>query len=206
MRIFLLCWISACAIATSCRSNDQEDDKKNAIKINDKKFDSSAMKTDALFAVNAMDAGLLEAKMGELAQTYGTTPSVKQLGKLMSADHTQLNKELSLAAWKNNITVPGFLSPASKKKYTALMKIDGAAFDQAYLKMIIETQQADLKDFEKEKQSGTNADIEDWINRATPVLQHHIAISDSLLNKIPDDNGKPKTKSPDKLISLNELK
>src|ERR1700761_1576414 len=77
---------------TACNSNP--DPKQTATADDKAKFDSTNMKSDALFAVNVADGGMLEIKAGELAQANAELPVVKNLGKMMVDDHSKLADQL----------------------------------------------------------------------------------------------------------------
>jgi len=201
MRFLLIILSVSFTILQSCNNSNNVDEKKEAIKDDKEKFANTDMKKDALFAVNAADEEILKIKLGELAQTYGTTPGIKQIGKMMSDDHVQLNKELSLVAWQNKITIPAFLSDELKKKYTQLQKKDGSAFDEEYIKIMIEDHQNDLQEFNEEVNNGANEDIKAWAKKVIPVLTHHLQILDSVSNKMNDDKKKGAPQHPEKLIS-----
>lgn len=203
MRSTLKILILIIIIFQACNTNNT-DEKNEAIKENKKKFDSSDIRQDAVFAVNAADGGILKIKSGELAQTYGTRPAIKSFGKMMSNDNVQLKKELSLVAWKNNITIPAFLSEGLKKRYTELLKKEGAAFDETYIQFMIQDQQDDLKTFNDEVSNGKNEDIKSWAEKAIKVLQYHLAVCDSISNQMNDQNKKNKFQKSDKLISHSD--
>ncbi len=103
-------------------SCNDPDSTKIATEQNNKKFDTTDIKKDALFAVGAADGSMLEVKLGALAESYAVTPEVKQLGKMMVEDHSKAGDELKKIAADNNISIPDSLSSKSQKTYTALMK------------------------------------------------------------------------------------
>jgi putative membrane protein len=168
---------------TACNSNP---DPKQVAAADDKaKFDSTNMKSDALFAVNVADGGMLEIKAGELAQANAELPVVKNLGKMMVDDHSKLADQLKEIAMANNITLPDSLSDASVGKYKDLMKNKaGKDFDKAFTQMMIDDHTKTIKAFQDEAANGNNTALKDWANKTLPQLQSHLAMSDSAADVI----------------------
>ena len=57
-----------------------------------------AMASDSVFILKAASLGLLQSKLGKLAQEKGSSPSVRDFGKRMVADYTKANEELAAGA------------------------------------------------------------------------------------------------------------
>src|SRR5215217_2395608 len=76
--------------------------------------------SDRTFARDAADAGMLEVKLGELAQKNGNSAEVKKLGSHMITDHTKANDELKALAKKKGIALPTALSDKHQEKYNEL--------------------------------------------------------------------------------------
>ena len=53
---------------------------------------------DQTFVNEASRGGIMEVKLGELAERNGLSSEVKEFGAHMVKDHTRLNKELGAAA------------------------------------------------------------------------------------------------------------
>src|SRR5690242_3779496 len=65
---------------------------------------SNTPETD--FANDAGAGGMMEVELGQLAEKNGSSPAVKNFGKMMVTDHSKLNDELKDLAAKKNITLP----------------------------------------------------------------------------------------------------
>ena len=169
--------------AVAC--NNSTDPKQAATEEDKAKFDSTAMKGDAIFAVNVADGGMLEIKAGQLAQANAELPVVKNLGKMMVDDHSKLADELKEIAMTNNITLPDSLSNASQDKYKNLMKNKtGKDFDKAFTQMMVDDHTKTIQAFEDEAANGNNAALKDWASKTIPELQSHLAMSDSATDVI----------------------
>jgi putative membrane protein len=151
---------------------------------NAQKFDTTDLKADANFAVAAADGGMLEAKLGQLAENNGSSDDVKNLGKTMYDDHTKANGELIALAQKNNITLPTGLSDKSQKAYDDLSKESGKDFDKDFAKQMVSDHKKVIDAFQKEADNGNNADLKAWASAKLPVLQGHLQMSKDVLDKL----------------------
>jgi len=164
--------------AVSC-NNDAEktDSTETATNINEAKEDSNKVDNDAETAVAFADGGMMEVKLGQLAQTNGTNASVKELGKMMEMDHGKAGEELKAWAAKYNVTLPVVLGNDAQKTYDDLAAKKGADFDKAYAEMMVDDHEKDIKKFKDEADNGKNAELRTWAMGKLPVLQHHLDMS-----------------------------
>ena len=168
----------ACAmIMFSCGKKAETDSKEIAEDQNEEKFDSTKIEDDTEFAVEAADAGMLEVKLGELAQTNASSAKVKELGQMMITDHGKANDEFKTLASQKNISLPGALSEDSQKKYDKLAEKKGADFDKEYSEAMVSGHKDVLSKFQKESDEGKDAEIRSWASGKLPTLQHHLDMS-----------------------------
>jgi putative membrane protein len=166
--------------ATSCNNDGNKTDSKEVAKEqNEVKEDSTKVDNDADFAVAAADGGMMEVKLGQLAQTNGASAKVKELGKMMETDHSKANEELKGWAAKYNVTLPTALSQDKQSKYDEFAAKKGADFDKAYAADMVDDHEKDIKEFQKEADGGKNAELKAWAGGKVPVLQHHLEMAKS---------------------------
>jgi putative membrane protein len=128
---------------------------------------------DKDFVKEAGEGGLMEVKLGELAQSKGTSSSVMNLGKSMVEDHTKANNELKQLASAKNIPFPTTLSEKGQKAYDRLSKKDGKAFDKAYTHCMVKDHKKDICAFKKEAKKGDDKELKTWASNIVPTLEHH---------------------------------
>lgn len=133
---------------------------------------------DTKFVKAAADAGLMEVKLGELAQANGTSQEVKNLGSMMVTDHTKANNELKALAAKKNIALPEAMSAKAQKHYEMLAKKQGADFDKAYSKCMVKDHKKVICMFKKEAKKGDDAELKQWASNTVPTLEHHKQMSE----------------------------
>lgn len=134
---------------------------------------TNASAADKKFVMDAASGGMAEVKLGQLAQDKGSSDFVKQFGQKMVQDHSKANDDLKAVAQKDNITIPSDLNAKDQATYDRLSKLSGAAFDSAYTKAMMMDHKKDIADFQKEANSGMNADVKDFAGKTLPTLKQH---------------------------------
>jgi putative membrane protein len=129
---------------------------------------------DRRFMADAAAGGLAEVELGRLATDKGTRSEVKDFGKMMVDDHSKANEELKSLAEKEKVTLPAALKPADKALEARLRKLSGAAFDDAYMRAMVNDHVKDVAAFERESKSGGDADLKEWAGKTLPTLKHHL--------------------------------
>src|SRR5437868_10901229 len=87
---------------------------------------------DETFAKKAVQGGMAEVKLGQLAEERGSNPAVKNFGRRMVQDHSKANEQLKSATSKESIPLPSELDKSDQATYDRLSKLSGDAFDRAY--------------------------------------------------------------------------
>ena len=87
---------------------------------------------DERFIRNATQNGIADIKIGMLAVEKGG-PEVKDLGKKMVDDHTQINKDMGEVAELLGTMLPKKMSKEDEAEYQKLNGLSGKDFDTEYL-------------------------------------------------------------------------
>ncbi len=166
--------LAASLFATAaCDNNKKDDSTEQAEEMNDDKL-SDSMEDDADFAVEAANGGMMEVKMGELAQMNGSSADVKSFGKMMVDDHSKANDELKSLASQKNIMLPTTLGNDMQEKYDEMAKKTGKEFDKDYVDMMVKDHKDDVDAFKEEANDGKNADIKAFASKTLPTLEMHL--------------------------------
>jgi putative membrane protein len=138
-----------------------------------------AVKTmsDKQFAREAAAGGLAEVKLGQLALDKGNSGTVKAFGQKMVDDHTKANSELLAAAGKSNITLPTDMTAADQAIYDRLAKLNGAAFDRAYARDMVQDHIHDVAAFKQEANYGKDPSIKAFASATLPTLVDHLKMA-----------------------------
>ncbi|MDB5119291.1 MAG: outer membrane protein-like protein [Sphingobacteriales bacterium] len=129
---------------------------------------------DGKFVNKAASGGQMEVELGGIAQINGGSSRVKKFGDMMVADHSKANNELKALAKAQSINLPAGLLPEHQKHVDHLKAMHGVDFDKAYMKMMLEDHQEDVKDFQNQADNGSNADIKAFAAKTVAVLRVHL--------------------------------
>lgn len=130
---------------------------------------------DSTFAMKAAQGGMAEVKLGQMAADKATNPDVKAFGQQMVDDHSKANDQLKGVAQSENMTLPTDVNAKQQAMYDKLSKLSGPAFDKAYVHDMVKDHEEDVKEFQKEANSGADPKIKDFANTTLPVLQGHLS-------------------------------
>jgi putative membrane protein len=182
--IFLAILSFSVILLSSCMSS-KTDSKRVAMKENKSKFDKK-MRHDTWFTVCAAEGGMMEVKLGELAQSNSVTENVKEFGRKMITDHSRVNEELKRIAASKKISLPDRLSDHSQKEYEWLSKKTGKDFDKAYMKFMVRDHKMDIHEFEREGKKGNDPEIKKFASDKIPVLKDHSAMAKKICDELKD--------------------
>jgi putative membrane protein len=144
----------------------------------------SAGPADTAFAKEAAVGGMAEVELGNLAKSNGSSPDVKQFGERMATDHGKANDELKQWAQQKNVTLPTTLDAKHKATRDRLSKLQGEAFDKAYMHEMVTDHQKDVAAFKRESTSGKDPDLKAWASKTLPTLQDHLKLSQDTASKV----------------------
>ena len=134
-----------------------------AVKLSDK---------DRKFIQDAANGGVAEVADGKLAEEDGQSAEVKKIGARMVADHSKANNDLMALAKEEGVTLPGAKSPGKWKS------------DKDYMDMMVKDHQADLAEFQKEAQSGTDPDVKAFAAKGAKMVSAHLKLAQETQGKL----------------------
>lgn len=129
---------------------------------------------DRQFMDKAAQGGMAEVELGQLAQQNGQSQQVKDFGKRMVDDHSKANDQLKQLASQTGVTLPTGLNTKDEATKTRLSKLQGAAFDQAYMKDMVADHKMDVAEFKHESTAAKNPDLKNWVSQTLPTLESHL--------------------------------
>jgi putative membrane protein len=151
---------------------------------------------DLKFAKGAAQGGMAEVELGKLAVDKAQNPDVKQFGQKMVDDHSKANDELKSIAEKDNITLPQQLTAKDQATKNRLSKLNGAAFDKAYMHDMVMDHVKDVNEFKQEAKFGKNEDIKGFAAKYTPTLEEHLKMAKETNSKVGGGAVNSKMKKP----------
>jgi putative membrane protein len=130
------------------------------------------------FLTHAAQDGEAEVELGKMAQEKAADAKVKDFGARMQKDHSNANAELRAIAAKKSLTIPGGPGPHAGMM-AKLQKLDGAAFDQAYMRGMVDDHTKAVKEFEMATKS-PDADIKAFAEKTLPTLREHLRLAQEI--------------------------
>lgn len=198
----ILKYLSAIAVAglllQAC--NNRESHEQSVQAMNDSTDLASPVKDankldqrdDGKFVNKAASGGQMEVELGGIAQVNGGSSRVKKFGDMMIADHSKANNELKTLAKAQSLKLPVGLLPEHQQHVDHLKSMHGADFDKAYMRMMLEDHQEDIKEFEDQANNGSNEEIKAFATKTLSVLKVHLdsakAINSTMKNTLSPGN------------------
>src|SRR4029077_17253974 len=127
---------------------------------------------DKSFMMGAAKGGMMEVEWGKLAAQSGQNADVKKFGNRMETDHSKANNELMALANEEGVSLPGAKSPGKWKS------------DKDYMDMMVKDHQADLAEFQKEAQSGTDPDVKAFAAKGAKMVGAHLKLAQETQGKL----------------------
>jgi putative membrane protein len=135
----------------------------------------SLSKSDQKILMGMAQANIDEVEAGKMAQSKSQNDQVKSFAQQMIDDHSKALTDVQQVAQQKGVTLP--TEPDAKHKAMAakLEKMNGAAFDKAYManagaadhKKVLSTLKADQK-------RAKDADVKALAEKMTPVVEQHL--------------------------------
>jgi putative membrane protein len=122
---------------------------------------------------DAAEAGMAEVEIAKLAKDRATNPRVKNFAEMMIKDHSAANNDLMTVAREKNVTLPSTLGK-HQDHLEDLSKKNGVEFDKAYMKMMVNSHEDVVEDFEKCSQNGTDPDVKSFAAQKLPTVRMHL--------------------------------
>src|SRR5262249_11164677 len=125
--------------------------------------ETKLQRTDRDFIKKAAQDGKAEVELGQLAQSKASSDAVKQFGQRMVTDHGAANQELMQLAQAKGIQIDPKLSSKDAKLKDRLSKLQGAEFDRAYVKHMVQDHTQDVADFRKMHSGAVDPNLKAWV-------------------------------------------
>jgi len=141
-----------------------------------------AAMTDQQFVDFAAQTDMVEANLGQLAQTNSSSQAVQSYGQMVTTDHTQDYGNLYTAAQQAGLAVPNAIDKKNNDTMIGpFQKLKGKAFDRRYIQDMIAGHEKAIAIYTKESTDATNDAIKTYAQNAIPVLQKHLDAAKALL-------------------------
>jgi len=136
------------------------------------------------FPQKAYSGGIMEVKLGKVAQQKASSYKVKEFGERMINDHSKANEQLKDIAQNNNISLSDSMLNDNKDTYNELSQYGGSEFDKHYISKMIAGHRATIKLYEAASQNTRNPEIQRWAKNKIPILKQGLRLAESTFNDL----------------------
>lgn len=144
----------------------------------------TASAADKKFVQKAMEGGMAEVELGQLAVEKASSPDVKNFGQRMVDDHTKMNEQMKPVGARLGIAPPSQLPPKEQALKTKLAALSGTTFDKAYINAMVADHKEDDKEFKNEEINGKDPQVKDAATQGESVIAQHLQLAESIQKKL----------------------
>jgi putative membrane protein len=132
--------------------------------------------SDSIFIQTASSAGLLQVKLGQLAEKKGSSPAVVDFGKRMVADYTKANEVFATAAKQAAFPSP-LLMRQHQQIFNRFQSIGRSSFDKAYMGEMVKQHSEEVRLFQGESKDGRVQLLKELASKMLPDLEQRLAVA-----------------------------
>lgn len=141
---------------------------------------SASSMQDKAFARKALEGGMAEVQLGQLASQKGSSEEVKQFGQKMVQDHTQMGDQMKPIAEQLGVHPPDHISKKDQELLAKLQGMSGTEFDNAYAAAMVKDHKKDLSDFKQEADMTQNPQLKQAAQQGAQVISEHLHMAEQL--------------------------
>lgn len=131
--------------------------------------------SDQKFVDFAAQTDMVEANLGQLADSAASAQPVKDYAQMLVTDHTNDFSQLNKVAHQANLTVPNAIDTEHSKGMIApFQKVKGKAFDKKYVHEMVAGHTQAIAVYKKEAADAQNPDLKAYAEQTLPTLQKHL--------------------------------
>lgn len=138
---------------------------------------------DKAFVRQALQGGMAQVQLGQLALQKSSNPDVKQFAQKVVDDHTKLGDAMKQVAQQMNVKPPDSLSGKDKSTITKLNALNGDAFDKAYIKDMVKDHKQDEKEFKQEAENTSNPALKSLVSQGGQMIGQHLQMIEQIAQK-----------------------
>lgn len=135
------------------------------------------------FVRQALQGGMAEVQLGQLALQKSSNPDVKQFAQKMIDDHTKLGNQMKDVAMQMNVKLPDSISSKDKSTIAKLNALNGEEFDKAYIKDMVKDHKQDQKDFKQEATNTSNPALGAAVSQGEQIISQHLQMIEQIAQK-----------------------
>ena len=142
---------------------------------------------DRKYIVNVDNHHNMEIRLGQLAEERGRDESVKEFGRRMAQDHSELRKQWLTMISNSGMKFKSGMGPKHREKIDYLQQFSGREFDREYMTLMTKHHRGYVSYFSKEGRAANYAGVRRAVNRAIPTLQQHFQLAKRIGGRVGAD-------------------
>ena len=135
-----------------------------------------SLASDSSFIQMAGSVGLLQVKLGKLAERKGSSAAVVEFGKRMVTDYSKANRELAEAAKQAAFPAP-VLVRQHQQIVDRFSRKGRSSFDKDYMAEMVKHQSEEVQLFQQESEGGGVQSLKQLAARMLPRLQQRLTLA-----------------------------
>ena len=135
-----------------------------------------SLASDSVFIQRANSAGLLQVKLGKLAERKGTSTAVVEFGKRMVTDYSKANEELKAAAKEAAFPGPVLLRQ-DQQIYDRFSGMGRSSFDKNYMAEMVKQHRDEVRLFQREADGGRVQSLKQLASRMLPGMEQRLSLA-----------------------------
>jgi putative membrane protein len=135
-----------------------------------------SLASDSVFIARAGSAGLLQVKLGKLAEKKGTSSAVVEFGKRMATHYSKANEELEAAA--KEAAFPGPIQlRQDQQTFDRFNSMSRSSFDKNYMAEMVERQNEAVRLFQRESAEGRVLSLKQLASRMLAEMEQGLSLA-----------------------------
>jgi putative membrane protein len=130
---------------------------------------------DRSFVRTAVEGGIAEIKLGELAAQKGGA-DLKPVAQKLADDHAAVNKDLSTVADALGVLLPKKMNKEDQAEFDKLSGLSGKDFDAEYVTYIFKAHIKDMHAFYSEAEVAADPDLATATANAMKTMHNHMGM------------------------------
>jgi putative membrane protein len=134
--------------------------------------------TDAAFAQKVAASNAAEIELSRIAYVRAHSPEVRAFARQLLIDHRDMAINLDNFALERGYLVTWEIQPEMASNIDRIRTLDGAAFDKAYMDLMVEAHSKSVTTLETQAASGR--ETASLANASLPTVRHHLEMARDL--------------------------
>jgi putative membrane protein len=147
---------------------------------------------DKDFVHTALQGGMAEVQLGQLAAQKGSSDDVKQFGQRMVDDHSKLGDAMKPIAQQLGVSAPKDLPKKDRQLLAKLQGLSGQEFDNTYIAAMVKDHKKDDSDFKAEASMTQNPQLRQIAQQGDQLIDQHLQMIEQIAksHNLMNDKGK----------------